>query len=130
MRRPTVAILCVGISGLCAVCFAVFAAYMFDHGVIIHQRSVTRELAKWAKEYNRISSHDDAIRTAEMLGYAQTYYVVGEGYRSTPEVEEALEAQRTETEAVFVKALQKYTGQDFGTNSANWLGYLGQSNLN
>ena len=89
-----------------------------------HQRDVTRTLAEWKAEYSGISSHGDAVRTAEMLEYVQGYYVVGEGYRSRPHVEDALKVQRQETVDSFVTALQAYTNQDFGTDSAKWLDYL------
>lgn len=93
----------------------------------IHQRSVTRELARWAKEYGHIGSNADAVRTAEMLGYVQHYYVVADGYRSTPDVELELEKQRQITVDTFTAALREYTGQNKGTDSAAWLAYLGTS---
>ena len=103
-----------------------FAAYVYLSGGPsgIHQRSVTRSLAEWEQEHRSVSSHEDAIRTANMLEYAQQYYVPGGEYRSTPEIEAALQMQRRETIEAFVKALRDYTGEDFGTDSAQWLKYL------
>lgn len=89
-----------------------------------HQRSVTRELAAWAVEYGVIQSHDDAVRTAEMLGYVQHYYVVQDGCRSTADIEAALESQREETVAALIAALREYSGADFGADSDKWLAHL------
>jgi hypothetical protein len=82
------------------------------------------ELAEWEREYGTISSHEQAIRTVEMLEYVQNYYVPAEGYRGTAEVEAALKRQRQKTVDAFVNALRGYTGKDFGTNSAEWRGVL------
>jgi len=90
----------------------------------IHQRSVTHSLAEWEREYSDISSLRDAIRAAEMLSYAQDYYRAAEGYRSTPPIEAALEAQRADTVHSIVAALRDHTGKDFETDAAQWLAYL------
>lgn len=105
-------------------------AYIYNSGgpVGIHQRNVTRELTEWKQTYGKVSSHHEAIRTAEMLEYVQSYYVPAEGYRSTPEIEAAQQIQRRETTDTFIEVLRDYTGKDFGTDSAQWLNYLhGQS---
>lgn len=94
------------------------------HFVGVHQRSVTQSLAEWKTEYSTIQSQYDAVRTVEMLDYVQTYYVPGDGYRSTPNVESALEFQRKDTIDAFVSALRNYTNEDFGTNSVKWLEHL------
>src|SRR5712691_8831079 len=62
-----------------------------------HQRSVTQSLAEWEQEHSRVSSWQEADRAIGMLEYVQVYYVVGPGYRSDPETEAALEAQRERT---------------------------------
>jgi hypothetical protein len=90
----------------------------------IHQRGVTRELGQWKTEYSAIATHHDALRTAGMLEYVEHYYVPGEGYRSTPAIEAALQRQRQDTMDAFVAALRAYTGADFGSDSAKWLEYL------
>ena len=90
----------------------------------IHQRSVTKELANWQTEYSSIESPHDAERTAEMLEYVQSYYVPGEGYHSTTDIESALQNQRQDTVESFIAALSEYTGEDFGTDSAKWLVFL------
>ena len=92
-----------------------------------HQRSTTRELAAWEAEYSKIHSVADATRTAQMLRYVQTYYVVGDGYRSEPQIEAALEDQRQRTTIALLDALRQYTGQDFGLNPDEWLAYLSSS---
>jgi hypothetical protein len=69
--------------------WAIFA--IPPHFVGIHQRRITRELAEWEAEYSTINSTGDAIRTAEMLGYVQLYFPVGDGYRSKQSIEAALE---------------------------------------
>jgi hypothetical protein len=90
----------------------------------VHQRGVTRELAQWRTEYSAIATRHDAVRTAEMLEYVQHYYVPGQGYRSTPEIEAALQSQRQDTIGAFVAALRAYTGADCGSDTAKWLEYL------
>jgi hypothetical protein len=109
-----------------AICLIgyVFFGIVSNHAVGVHQRSVTRSLAEWKQEYGNISSHRDAIRTAEMLEYVQRYYVPAEGYRSSPEIETALQMQRQETVESFVAALRRFSGKDFGTDSGQWLKYL------
>jgi len=98
-----------------------------DRGVAVHQRNVTRSLAEWREEYQSVSSHEDAVRTAEMLEYVQQYYVPSDGYRGTPESEAALQNQRQETVDAFVVALRGFTGKDFGADSAKWLEHLGSN---
>lgn len=88
--------------------------------VAVHKRGTTRELAEWKVQYSSIRSDADAIRTAEVLGYAQTYYVPSDGFRSDPITEAALEAQRKETVDALVEALKTYTKQDFGKDASAW----------
>ena len=88
--------------------------------VTVHKRGTTRELAEWKVQYSSIRSDTDAIRTAEVLGYAQTYYVPSDGFRSDPITEVALEAQRIETVDALVEALKIYTKQDFGKDASAW----------
>ncbi len=106
------------------IIWAVAVVTLPAHMVGAHQRSVTRELAEWETEYGTIRSHHDAVRTAEMLGYVQRYYVPSDGYRSTQEIESALETQRQQTVATFISAMQDYSGENFGTNSDIWLEHL------
>jgi hypothetical protein len=61
-----------------------------EWAVGIHQKSVTRSLADWEKDYGRVGSWNEADRAIGMLEYVQRYYVPGPGYRSSPQVEEAL----------------------------------------
>jgi hypothetical protein len=89
-------------------------------GVRAHQRSVTRSLADWAAEHGTVNSWAEADRAIGMLEYVQWYYVPGPGYRSDPETEAALEAQRARTVAAIVAALRAFTGADFGTDAAAW----------
>jgi len=101
--------------------------YLPDYMVGVHQRSVTRSLSDWKVEYSNIDSQLDAVRTAEMLEYVQSYYVPAGGYRSTEAIESALYTQRQETIYAFVLSLLKYTNEDFGKDSEKWLAYLQSS---
>ena len=122
-RRIFILLIPVGL--VCVVFWAVSAVPRYMCG--IHQRSVTRELANWQTEYSSIESPQDAERTAEMLEYVQRYYVPGEGYHSTPEIEAELQNQRRDTVDSFVTSLSEYTGKDFGTDSEKWLTFLRSS---
>ncbi len=93
----------------------------------VHQQNVTQSLSDWKTEYSTIESQRNALRTAEMLEYIQGYYFPGEGYRSTPQIEEALQSQRQETIDAFVGSLREYTKQDFGRDSDMWLAFLQSS---
>lgn len=97
--------------------------FLPDYMTGVHQRSVTQSLSDWKVEYSKIESHD-AVRAAEMLEYVKGYYVPAEGYRSTPEIEAALESQRQDTIDAFVAALREYTNKDFGEDSEAWLANL------
>lgn len=103
------------------------AVVLPTHMVGVHQRSVTQSLSEWKTEYSTIESQHDAVRTAEMLEYVQSYYLPSEGYRSTPEIESSLQSQRQVTIDAFVAALRKYTHEDFGADSAKWLGHIESS---
>lgn len=98
-----------------------------NYMVGIHQRSVTQSLMDWKVKYSNIETHRDAVRTAEMLGYVQEYYVPAEGYGSTSEIEAALESQRQETIDAFISSLRAFTNEDFGNDSKKWLAYLQSS---
>ena len=86
-----------------------------------HQRDVTRSLAEWQSEYSQIETNEDAVRTAEMLGYVQTYYCVADGYRSTAEIESRLEEQREKTIHALIEALCDFTKKDHGRDADKWL---------
>lgn len=98
-----------------------------DYTVGVHKRNVMLELSDWKSEYSKIKSQHDAVRTAEMLEYAQSYYLPGEGYRSSDTIESALHTQRQETIDAFVLSLREYTKKDFGDDSEKWLTYLRSS---
>ena len=98
--------------------------------VSIHQNNATQELAAWESEYSTITSDEDAIRTAEMLGYVQSYNLVGDGYRSDSESDVVLENQRQKTIDSFVIALKRYTDMDFGADSQKWIAALSGSSTN
>ncbi len=129
MRRVTLIVgsLSFSIAAACLIGY-VFFRVVTDFSVDVHQRSVTQELADWKDEYSNVSSHRDAIRTATMLEYIQRYYVPGEGYRGSREIEAALQVQRQETVKAFVAALRRFTGEDFGDDSDRWLEYLAVQN--
>jgi hypothetical protein len=46
--------------------------------------------------------------------------VPGPGYRGSARTEAELEAQRTRTQEALAAGLQEFTGQDFGTDAAQW----------
>lgn len=119
-RRSILAAVVVG--GILAVGLVVpLVVHMVEaFGVRTHQRSVTRSLAQWEAEYGRVRSWTEADRAIGMLEYVQWYYVPGPGYRSDPQTEAALEAQRARTVAAIVAALRDFTGEDFGTDAARW----------
>ena len=86
----------------------------------IHQRSVKNSLAGWEREFEKIRSKKEAFRAIDMLRYAQRYYVPGPGYRGSPDTESALEGQRQQTLATIAKALEEFTGKDYGLDIAKW----------
>jgi hypothetical protein len=61
-----------------------------------------------------------------VLEYTQNYYVPAPGYRGSPRTEEELQAQRARTEEAIATALRDFTGQDFGTDAAQWQDWLRQ----
>jgi hypothetical protein len=67
---------------------------------------------------------NEAIRTAEMIKYVQTYYQPSDGYPGGEASENALQSQRQETIDAMVAALKSFTGEDFGEDSDEWLVYL------
>ena len=93
---------------------------IFRSFAAVHQRDVTRELAEWKLQYSNITSDEDASRTADVLGYVQTYYVPSDGYRSDSTTEAMLEAQRSETVDALVAALKTYSKRDFGKDASAW----------
>jgi hypothetical protein len=109
-----------GIMGLTALAIWALRPGIETRFVIVHQRGVTRSLAKWAQEDSVITNDASAIHTAEMVGYVSSYYVPGEGYRGLAEVEAALEAQRQKTIGRLVASLERYTGLAYGTNVERW----------
>jgi len=66
----------------------------------------------------------EAKHAVQMLAYIERYYVPGEGFRSHPKTEAALEAQRKETIEAIVKALQAYSMQDIGNDREAWEKWL------
>jgi hypothetical protein len=86
----------------------------------IHQRSVTRSLADWSVEYAQITNEISAVKAAELVEYVSRYYVPGPGYEGFSKTEAALQAQRGQTIATMVSALQNYTGLEYGTNVEAW----------
>jgi hypothetical protein len=89
-----------------------------------HQRAVTQSLSLWEAEYGRASTLNEAIRTAEMIGYVQTYYQPSDGYRGSEASEDVLQLQRQETIDAMVAALKLFTGKDFGEDAEAWLAHL------
>ena len=85
-----------------------------------HQRSVTKSLAEWGREYATITNDASAVAAAGVVGYMSTYYVPGPGYHGPMDVETALEAQRRASIARVAEALERYTGLAYGTNVQRW----------
>lgn len=100
------------------------AVWLPRYGVSIHQENVKRELIAWRGEHGEVTNWREAGRTAGMLEYIQNYYVAGGGYRGTRRSDELLEAERARTSDAFVAALQRFTGEDFGTDAAQWRAYI------
>jgi hypothetical protein len=93
-------------------------------GVGLHQRSVTQELANWEQECGRVTSEAEVDRAVGMLEYISGYYVPADGYRSNPQTEAALEAQRAKTLSTIAGALREYTGKDLGPDAKAWRDWL------
>lgn len=85
-----------------------------------HQRSVIIELKEWETQYSTIGSTKDAIRSIDMYEYITRYYVAGEGYYSSRKRSLELEGQRAKTLDSIVKALENYTGLQYGHDYAKW----------
>jgi len=109
-----------GIVAVAALAIRIARPAIENRLVGVHQRSVTRSLAKWAQEDSHITNDASAIHAAQMVGYVSTYYVPGEGYRGPAEVEAALENQRQQTIGQLVSSLEHYTGLHYGTNLERW----------
>lgn len=121
MKRRRI-LLFISIALLCGFSWA--ANTLPRYVVGIHQQNVVKELLQWKNEFGTIESGADALRAARIMEYIQRYYVVGEGYRGTPESEAALESQRRDTIDTFVKSLREYTHKDFGEDAAKWRRFL------
>ncbi len=120
MKRRTIYIAAIAVVAL-AVILAPHAWQRFGEWAVgIHQRSTTKELADWEKEYGQIHTWEEAERAIDMLEYVQRYYVPGPGYRSDEKTEVKLEAQRARTVQSIVSALKGFTGQDFGASAEQW----------
>jgi len=85
-----------------------------------HQKGVARSLAKWGQKDSIITNDESAIHAAEMVTYASTYYVPGEGYRGAKHFEAGLEMQRQKTIGQLASSLERYTGLAYGTNAERW----------
>lgn len=94
----------------------------------LHQRSVTRSLAKWAQEDSVITNEATAIHAAEMVEYVSRYYLPAEGYRGPADIEAALETQRQQTITQLVASLERYTGLGYGTNFRRWAEWAHEKN--
>jgi len=89
-------------------------------GVEIHQRAVTREVTEWGNEYVQIKDDASAVRAAEMVGYIEAYYPVGDGYHGSDESERELETARANSLRQLINALEVYTGNQFGDDHLAW----------
>jgi hypothetical protein len=119
-RAKIVAVLGLGLV-LGAVLLAPFAWRLFEVWAVgIHQRGVTSELAAWEQEYSRIENEEQAFRAIGMLEYVQRYYTLSPGYRSDPDTEAALERQRRKAVTAIVEALERFTGEAYGNDVAEW----------
>ncbi|TWT77875.1 hypothetical protein Pla123a_16730 [Posidoniimonas polymericola] len=92
--------------------------------VSIHQQNVSLELIQWREEHGVVTTWREAGQTAGMLEYIQNYYVPSGGYRGTRGSEQRLEEERAKTSKAFVAGLQRFTGEDFGTDSEQWREYV------
>ena len=120
MKRPSGRLLGIVAALLCAAGMFFVVPACLRYSVAVHQRGVARELAAWRTEYSSIESKADAMRTVEVLGYAQGYYLPAEGYRGTADSERQLAAERKATVRELTGALRNYTGLDLGDDAAAW----------
>ena len=86
----------------------------------LHMKSTTNELRNWGEEYSKVGSDGEAFRAIEVMEYMSRYYVPGSGYRGPKEVEEALQKQREASLKQVADALEKHTGNAYGTDVAKW----------
>jgi hypothetical protein len=125
MKRRTIFIGVLVLAVLAAVLLAPYAwRRVCEWAVGIHQRSTTKELAAWEREYGKVHTRAEAKRAIDMLDYVQRYYVPGPSYRSDEKTEAKLEAQRARTVRAIVAALSEFTGQDFGEDAETWREWL------
>jgi hypothetical protein len=84
------------VGGLILICLASYQGLrtLETWGVAFHQRSTTRELAQWEREYAAVLDWTEAGHAIDMLEYTSSYDVPGPGYRSDPRTEAALAQQR------------------------------------
>jgi hypothetical protein len=101
-----IAVLGVGVCGIAA--YVVLVYWVSVEMVAAHQRAIAREIEGWEREYSQVSTANQAARGADMIEYIQRYYQVGEGYRSNPETEERLEAQRRRAIESISKAIEEF----------------------
>jgi len=94
----------------------------------LHQEGITSELADWSFEFGTIGSMTAAAEAIDMLRYINGYYVVAPGYRSNPETERRLEAQRKKTIDTIVNALQVYSGKSIGNDPNAWETWMKERN--
>ncbi len=85
-----------------------------------HQQMVTKEIAQWEREYGVVTNLNQAVAAAEMLDYIACYYVPGGGYRGSPAVEAELQAQRASSMEAILRAVERFSTSNFGTNAAQW----------
>lgn len=95
-------------------------------GAALHQRSVTRSLADWEREFAVVRDRHEADRAIDMLEYVAGYYVPGSGYRGDAITEAALKNQRQRTLNAIATGLRQYAGQDFGVDAAQWRAWATQ----
>jgi hypothetical protein len=115
-RKILIAVLGVGVCGIAAYVALYF--WVSAQLVAAHQRSTMQELVTWEREFSNISTAQEAERAAGILDYARNYYVVGPGYRSDPETEAKLEAQRRRTIDTIMVAIEEFKRREAGEASA------------
>ncbi len=70
--------------------------------------------------FANIKNDDDAFRAVGVLLHLQTHYKMEPGEGKAEKARLKLEAQRAESVARIVASLEKYSGQEVGTNTMLW----------
>ncbi len=85
-----------------------------------HFSKATEAIKRAGYHFANIKNDDDAFRAVGVLLHLQTHYKMEPGEGNAEKFRLKLEAQREESVARIVEALEKYSGQKVGTNTMLW----------